>query len=197
MCKSGATVPKLTNDIKALPGDQNYKRVILLAGGGGGDICEKEPDDVVESYREMVKAAKEISSNVTVSSVPPRLKPTSFMEKVSSLNAGLHVLSGEENCTSIDLQDTFYLRSGEANEGFLDDDYVNPNIRGTNRIAKALELTSKNKEKYDVASRKRHNTLKWSKSAQRKNDENDAINDDNNSFESHPDLRSTFEQCRL
>ena len=141
--------------------------MILLAGGN--DICEKEPDDVVESYREMVKAAKEISSNVTVSSVPPRLKPTSFMEKVSSLNAGLHVLSGEENCTFIDLQDTFYLRSGEANEGFLDDDQVHPNIRGTNRIAKALELTSKNKEKYDVATRKKQNTLKWPKSVQRKN----------------------------
>ena len=51
MCKSGATVHQLTNDIKALPGDPNYNRVILLAGGGGGGICEKELGDVMEYER--------------------------------------------------------------------------------------------------------------------------------------------------
>jgi hypothetical protein len=155
ICKSGAKIDDITDELKAVPADHNYNRVVIL--GGGNNLSEQEPKDIIESYRDTIIAAKDVSNDVTISSIPPRLTPSDFKEKVAALNAGLQVLAGEEDCKYVDHQQTFHLQSGEVNDGFLDADQIHPNLHGTNHMAKALDLACKNRQKYDVASRKFQN----------------------------------------
>ncbi len=158
--RSGGSLDDMTKSLESIPVGSAHEHVILLAGGN--DLRDSEPGEVIEKYKKTLKAAKEISENVTVSGIPPRLDPDDFQEKVTTLNAGLQVLAAEENCKFVDHQQTFFLMSGEVNVGFLENDKVHPNMIGTNHIAKALGIVCKNRQRYDVATRKpkrhqRHN----------------------------------------
>ena len=137
--------------MRKVPEGNDYKRVVIVTGNN--DIQDQESDTVVKTYKDVVIAAKEISSSVTISGLPPCTKSVTQIEKLRTLNAGLQVLAAEERCTFVDHDETFTLRNGEVNDGFLDADKVHPNLLGSNRIAKALDLTCKNRENYDIATR--------------------------------------------
>jgi antitoxin component of MazEF toxin-antitoxin module len=91
------------------------------------------------------------------------------------------VLSSEENCNFVDHQQAFYLRLGEINKGFLNGDKIHPNLLRTNHIAKALDLKSKNRVKYDVATRKTRKSPNKSKKlpVTSQNDSTNEMTDDN------------------
>ena len=120
ICKPGARLGDITKELESVPEGHNFHRLTIV--GGGNDLSKDKPDEVIEKYKETIKAAKEIAQEVSISSIPPRLKPADFTKKVSRFNANLMILAEEQNCKFVDHQDTFYLRSGEVNTGFLDND---------------------------------------------------------------------------
>ena len=99
----------------------------------------------------MLTVAKSQCNNVTISCIPPRIKPANFAEKAEWLNAELKVIAEENGCECVNHSDAFYLPSGEINDGYFDNDLIHPNIRGTNKMAKALGLPCSNSTSYNVA----------------------------------------------
>ena len=155
-CDHNAKLPDITNVLKKIPEDSGYNRIVILAGRN--DILDDEPKKVIDSYEKVITAAKEITNSVTISSIPPCGKSLGVQEKLLALNAGLQVLAGEKECTFVNHSEAFTLQNGELNNGYLDTDQVHPNLLGSNRIAKALELICKNRENYDVSTRNPHKT---------------------------------------
>ena len=152
VCRPGAKLSDIQNELQKIPEDRNYNRVVLVAGGI--DLKENDPKSIVDSYSIAIQKAKDICSDVTVSSVLPMKTPYATVDKISSLNAGLQVLAEEKECKFIDHQDDFFLKNNDINEGFFDADLTHPNLLGSNRMAKNLKLVCKNRQVFDVATRR-------------------------------------------
>ena len=75
-----------------------YTSVVLL---GGGNDALSAPEDcdleaTIDVYRSLVDTAKQISDNVAITAIPPRLKPHHTLENIHTLNANLASLAQEQ-----------------------------------------------------------------------------------------------------
>ncbi len=70
--KERAGISQISEELQRLP--RGYENAILLVGGEDCDTAgSKTAVEIVDSYKGLVKSAKEKACQVTVSSVPPRL----------------------------------------------------------------------------------------------------------------------------
>ena len=162
MCKPGGKVKDIAEQVKALPSDVKYDKLVLLAGGN--DISENNDlESSKTQYKSLVRDAKTKFNHIVVSAIPPRMKPAEFTEKAAQFNAELQVIAAENECEYVDHSGAFYLNGGQINDGYFDNDGIHPNLRGTNQIGKALGLEGKNTATYDIATKnagKKHPTQK-------------------------------------
>ncbi len=93
----------------------------------------------MESYKELITAAKEKAIYVKVSSICPRSDET--------VNAGLVSLCADEDVTFVDNTTSFFLADKTINDGYIMYDGVHLTRSGTNKLAKNLGLSMKDSSK--------------------------------------------------
>ena len=120
-----------------------YRRITLCVGGNDcGAMTDQQPiEDIICSYRELVKEAKSKCEEVYVGSVFPRCAATGVSERIDTLNAALLDLSlSTDRVTFVNNDDVFKLMNNTINEGFYVADKTHPNAAGTTHLAKTLQL---------------------------------------------------------
>lgn len=93
-CNHNVKLQDITSTLKKIPVESGYNRIVIIAGNN--DIAHHDPNEVTDSYRHVIAAAKDITTSVTISSICD--KPGDN-EKLQRLNAGLQVLAGESDCS--------------------------------------------------------------------------------------------------
>ena len=80
------------------------------------------------------------------------------MARIDSVNAGLQVLSGQENATFVDNTTSFHLKDNSINDAYYLVDRTHLTYKGTNKLAQNLNLNIKNGVKSVCDKRKKHET---------------------------------------
>ena len=154
---SGGKIPTIHKKLNDLSCD--YGRIVIMVGGNDCDSVnaessERPVSDLLEDYRRLVNDARKCSTDVCIGTVCPRLKGQHVTERIDALNAGLRVLSDEEQCSIVNNDECFKLSNGCANDGYILDG-VHLNYAGTNRLVKDLSLPIKKGHEGNVCRRKR------------------------------------------
>ncbi len=142
--KHGGLIKDIKHRVAQLPGDKCLNMCLVA----GGNDCSGSPDPitVVESYKELITAAKEKAIYVKVSSICPRSDET-VNETIQSVNAGLVSLCADEDVTFVDNTTSFFLADKTINDGYIMYDGVHLTRSGTNKLAKNLGLSMKDSSK--------------------------------------------------
>ena len=143
-------------DIKVLPGGKtndalNYLNkvenplncVYLCIGTNDCTTDNVTIEQIRDSYVNLINSAKKRAEKIVVSSIPPRLDGEANMKNVESMNAALVGLCSEMEITFVDHTDSFMLRQGEVNDGYLHKDGVHLTEPGTQRLIKNLRIPLK------------------------------------------------------
>ncbi len=73
-----------------------YPGITIVAGG---EDCVADPSasapDITESFRQLIRDAKEECESVVVSSICPRLSSTETQDKIDAVNAGLNAVCND------------------------------------------------------------------------------------------------------
>ena len=125
--------------------DEQYRSIFLC---GGSKSCEKDfdVDETKKQYKDMVaEAVKKVHkpNHVTIASIPPRLDDPNTQNKIKSLNAALASLAADTGTKFVNNDESFVLRNGQVNDGYLQKDGVQLSRLGTQRLVKNLELRPK------------------------------------------------------
>lgn len=136
-CRPGAKISDLIDELKCLP-DGKYSHIILV-GGGNDSSDTKDPAAVVNSFKDMISAAKAKTASVAVASVCPRGDPE-VQECINNVNAAVQGMCEDLSCTYYDVTDILKLADGAINEGFYLDDLVHLTYKGQNKLAMKLNL---------------------------------------------------------
>ena len=138
---------KVTDVLKCLQDDEkSYKMITCCVGTNNCSEDNFSDADVCETYKTIIATAKEKvgdPKNIQIVSIPPRTDSTVFQENVNVLNACLSTIANDEGVTFINNDMTFKLSDGAANDGYLQNDGVHLNNKGTNRLAKNMQLKVK------------------------------------------------------
>ncbi len=123
-----------------------YPGITIVAGG---EDCDADPSataqDITESYRHLIRDAKEKCENVVVSSICPRLSSTETQEKIDAVNAGLTAACNDmDGVTFLGSTSSFRLEDGSTNDGYLLADGVHLTAKAVNKLGRKLQLPSKN-----------------------------------------------------
>ena len=98
-CLRGAKVSDLAKEAEALSAKSAmYTRVVFLGGGNDASSTQEDCDleATIDTYRSLVETAKQMSGNVALPAIPPRLKPHHALENIHALNANLASLAQEQ-----------------------------------------------------------------------------------------------------
>ena len=97
---------------------------------------------MIKKYDELIDAAKAIATEVSVSTLCPRLD--NLQDKVESFNSGLTELCDRKECHLVNHVNSFTLADGTVNDGYLAGG-TGPFLTksGINRVAKNLKLRLK------------------------------------------------------
>ena len=137
---SGATIKDISNKIS---GDENrYKNIVICAGTND---CTREIniDETAEQFSELLQVATEkVASvgNVTISSIPPRTANVERQQRVEELNTLLQDMTTKAGANFVSNDKSFRLADGQPNDGYLHNDGVHLNNRGTARMIRNLGL---------------------------------------------------------
>ena len=153
-CLRGAKVKDLNKELQqAKSAGKKYTQIILL--GGGNDAAQKPEDidleSVLECYECAINTAKDMSSNIAIAAIPPRLQPAHALGHITALNANLVALAEEMGVSFLDNSEQFFLHNKEVNDGYLFDQ-VHLNIKGSNKLAQSMGLTSNTSDPLDISS---------------------------------------------
>ncbi len=137
-----------------------YPGITIVAGG---EDCDADPSvsaqDITESYRHLIRDAKEKCENVVVSSICPRLSSTETQEKIDAVNAGLTAACNDmDGVTFLDSTPSFCLEDGSTNDGYLLADGVNLTAKALNKLGRKLQLLSKNDNDGIATDRRKNQT---------------------------------------
>ena len=95
ICLRGGHISDIRASLARLPSGTRYDRTVIVVGGN--DCAdERDANEVVEMYRELVQQVKRISTSITVSSICPRNKTEGLTQIIDAVNAGLQSLCSEE-----------------------------------------------------------------------------------------------------
>ena len=145
------SVRSLSNSLSR---DENrYKKVVICAGTNDCSRDNFNIDTVAEQFGELLQVATNKVAgvdNVLVSSIPPRTDNVAHQQRVEELNTVLQDLAIKAGVNFVSNDKSFRLADGQPNDGYLHNDGIHLNRRGTLRIIGNLGLvmpsTSDNKE---------------------------------------------------
>jgi lysophospholipase L1-like esterase/uncharacterized coiled-coil protein SlyX len=192
---SGGRIADVAAEIDNTP-SKKYDGIVLIVGGNDCDprdpSTKKTPADLVEQYRSLVRTSKQKARNVTVSSICPRICSDEVKSRIDAVNAGIQILSAEENVNFVDNTPSFYLKDDSVNDAYLLKDGIHLTYRGTNKLAQNLRLNFKHGQKNvcDVSSHKRSQG-RLQQNHPENVDESESINGTCTNTD-HLDLQDTF-----
>ena len=139
--KSGGKIRDALSHLDSLPRNETYERVILVTAGNDCDQSDSpvEIKDLVDQYRDLVKAAKSHANKVTISSIPPRDRTAEVTARITAMNTELLNLSQELSVEFVDSTPGFFLSDGCLNDGYLLDG-VHFKPAGTHHLVTKLGL---------------------------------------------------------
>ena len=138
---SGGKIRDALSHLDSLPRTETYERIVLVTAGNDCDQDDSalEIKNLVDQYRDLVKAAKSHANKVTISSICPRDRSPDVSARITTMNGDLLDLSKELGVDFADSTPGFYLSDGSLNDGYLLDG-VHLNPAGTNRLVNKLGL---------------------------------------------------------
>ena len=117
-----------------------YKRVKLVVGGNQiGDNCDKV-EDTVKDVRHTVKIAQQLAPEVDICELPPRINSKAVTQAVAALNMGLQEMAMESGCNFVSTKEIFTLANGNPNEGYILNDGMHLNARGSTKLVECLQI---------------------------------------------------------
>ena len=146
ICISGARPNDLTKALKDKAG-QDYDKIIVVAGGNQVGEDPKHVQETVRDLESLVKAAKEISGNVHLCELPPRIKDGKPLESIQLLNVAIQDLSQKVDCKMIKTSQVFTLGNGEPNDGYLLPDGIHLKLKGASKLVDCLGLALKDPQR--------------------------------------------------
>ena len=99
------------------------------------------------AFNDAVKAAKQLSSDVAVTEIPPRSQPPHAKDNIAALNANIVAAAAELSIAYVSNQNYFLLQSNDINDGYFYD-HVHLTIKGSDKLAAAMGLKSKSSESF-------------------------------------------------
>ena len=109
-------------------------------------LISKWHAQILQEYENIIKAAKEVSVSVAISSVCPRNRGDEVTQRITTLNAGLKVRCEELGVDFIDNDPSFHLQDGSRNDGFLLADGIHLTRVATNKLVSNLQLVLRHGE---------------------------------------------------
>ena len=149
VCLPGACINDIKVAISKFPTSQKLHRLAIVVGGND---CDKRTDanldvaQILQEYENLIKAAKEVSASVAISSVCPRNRGDEVTQRITTLNAGLKVRCEELSVDFIDNDPLFHLQDGSRNDGFLLADSIHLTHAATNKLVSNLQLVLRHGE---------------------------------------------------
>ena len=138
---SGALPKDVTKVLKEEHAKKSkYKRVKLVVGSNQVKENSEKVADTIKDIRQTVKAAQDLAQEVGICVLPPRINSKAATQAIAALNAGLHGLAEETGCNLISTKEAFTLADGEPNDGYIMDDGIHLNERGSSKLVKRLQI---------------------------------------------------------
>ena len=140
----------IATELEAMASDGlKYSRVVFLAGGNDASqrIESMDLEGTMAAFKDAVKAAKELSSDVAVTEIPPRSQPPHAKDNIAALNANIVAAAAELSIAYVSNQNYFLLQSNDINDGYFYD-HVHLTIKGSDKLAAAMGLKSKSSESF-------------------------------------------------
>jgi len=134
---------KVTDASDKLLNLQNFRSIVLCIGTNNCSDPNMDIDQVTQSYRVLCQAAIDrvpFPTDVTISSIPPRVDSPDHRERVSALNASLCALATDLGVLYIDNDPKFTLKDNSPNDGYLLEDGLHLSPKGTNVLVKNLMI---------------------------------------------------------
>jgi len=122
----------MTREVAQLTNNK-YQNVVLV---GAGNVCSDTKDDtiVINSFKNLISAAKLKHASVKVASICPRGDPE-IPDYIDNVDTAVQGMCLDLSCTYWDSTDILKLYDRAINEGFYLLTY-----KGQNKVAKKLEL---------------------------------------------------------
>jgi len=133
---SGATVVQLTGEVKKLK-RHDYSAIYIVVGTR--ELIETSEADVISQFATLMTAAMDITSNVTVCSIPHRIDKDLHV-KTDNLNNEIHKLCESKDIYFANADEQLLLRDGSINEAALANDGIHLSRHGVDAITKSLQL---------------------------------------------------------
>ena len=140
IAKGGATVKDLHQEIVKLPAENNFDKLIIVAGSI--DIESKDSEDVVKDYEAITVAAAEKTDKIVICSVLPRTDKD-LTEKLYKLNEGLKRVCEATGYVFLDMDKIFRLQNGSANTACLLPDGLHLSKFGVDNLMQGCEVPLK------------------------------------------------------
>ena len=142
---SGATLNVIRKKLQAInPRKKKFSRVFIVAGTN--DSANNRPDPkIMTDFKNVVSAAKRISTSVHLSSIPPRLDNRAKQEKIDVINRQLETESPNFDCTFVNHDKNFRFRDDSTDTSLLLLDQLHLSANGVNKLLANLDLADKAK----------------------------------------------------
>ena len=149
-CQSGATLSNIRKKIKAInPRQKKHQRIFIVAGTN--DSSSKRPTDkIVSDLKSTITAARKVSQQVVVSSIPPRADNRADTKKIDSLNQLFVTACHETNATFINHDNNFYFRDNTVDSSLLLLDQLHLSENGVKKLLTNFKLTDKAKPRHSM-----------------------------------------------
>ena len=135
---------KVTDVLKHLKDtDLDYNSIVCCVGTNDCSNEEFNGDTIAKTYKDIVETVKLKVNDpkcIKLVSIPPRSDSKTYQERVDTLNACLSSIATDDGLTFINNDPTFKLGDGTPNDGYLLNDGLHLNDRGTNRLVKNMQL---------------------------------------------------------
>ena len=144
ICKRGGTIKTIQDEVQGL--SRGYNNITLVVGGND---CDNQPTscptDIVSNYHNLAKMSLSKCKTLTVSSVCPRLTSDVTQTQIDNGNVGLMFMCEDmDKVTYVDNSPSFKLGDGTINDGYFTADGVHITRAGVNKLAKNLNLRTRN-----------------------------------------------------
>ena len=120
---------------------KRYAKVYICAGSNECSMTPLDIESLKKDFKKLIDTAKEkviSSTNVVISSIPPRIDSTAKSTNVDSLNQALSQINDQNGTTFINHDTGLKLGDGSTCEAFLQDDGANLNNIGLLKVAKKM-----------------------------------------------------------
>ena len=140
--------------VDSLEQEEPHGRIFLCVGTHDCADPELDVAGVTRTYEKLIEEITNTgmqTSNIVVSSIPPRKDKEENQKRIEALNSSLKDMSARLQVTYVDNDLSFKLADGDINDGYLlPSDGLHLTKQGTNKLAKNLQLPVKNNSSSDV-----------------------------------------------